>query len=94
VRELAVIIPLVLVIVWIGLYPRPFLRRMETSTKAIMEQVMPVAKLQAAQSPGLARSEAATALRPAAAEEHGRPQWRVAPAPRRESPAALPETGG
>ena len=38
-RELAVLIPLIVCIFWIGLYPRPFLRRMEASSRALVEQV-------------------------------------------------------
>jgi NADH-quinone oxidoreductase subunit M len=38
-RELAVLIPLVICIVWIGLYPRPFLKRIEASSRALVEQV-------------------------------------------------------
>jgi NADH-quinone oxidoreductase subunit M len=38
-RELAVLIPLVICILWIGLYPRPFLKRMEASSRALVEQV-------------------------------------------------------
>jgi NADH-quinone oxidoreductase subunit M len=43
-RELAVLVPVMLVIVWIGVYPQPFLKRMEASTKAIVERVVTVAK--------------------------------------------------
>ena len=38
-RELAVLVPLLVCILWIGLYPAPFLRRMETSARALVEQV-------------------------------------------------------
>jgi NADH-quinone oxidoreductase subunit M len=38
-REYAVLVPLVLVIVWLGLYPAPVLRRMEPSARAFIEQV-------------------------------------------------------
>jgi NADH-quinone oxidoreductase subunit M len=38
-RELAVLVPLIACILWIGLYPAPFLRRMETSARALVEQV-------------------------------------------------------
>jgi NADH-quinone oxidoreductase subunit M len=36
-RELAVILPLVIGIVWIGLYPAPILRRMEPATRQYLE---------------------------------------------------------
>ena len=38
-REWAVLLPLVLGILWLGLYPRPVLRRTEPAAKAIVEQV-------------------------------------------------------
>jgi NADH-quinone oxidoreductase subunit M len=40
-RELAVLIPLVVGIVWLGLYPAPVLRRMEPATKRYLEAVRP-----------------------------------------------------
>ncbi|HTK56762.1 MAG TPA: NADH-quinone oxidoreductase subunit M [Gemmatimonadales bacterium] len=38
-REWAVLLPLVLGILWLGLYPQPVLRRTEPAAKAIVEQV-------------------------------------------------------
>jgi len=38
-REIAVIAPLVLMIFWIGLYPKPFLRRIEPTAKLYLEQI-------------------------------------------------------
>jgi NADH-quinone oxidoreductase subunit M len=38
-REIMVLLPIVLVIVWIGVYPQPFLTRMEASTRAIVERL-------------------------------------------------------
>jgi NADH-quinone oxidoreductase subunit M len=38
-REFAVLIPLIACILWMGLYPAPFLRRMEASARALVEQV-------------------------------------------------------
>jgi hypothetical protein len=49
-REVLVLVPIVLVIVWIGLYPRPFLTRMEASTEAIVERMVTVAQLGAART--------------------------------------------
>jgi NADH-quinone oxidoreductase subunit M len=49
-REVAVLVPIVLVIVWIGMYPQPFLTRMEASTRAIVERVVTAAQMRAAQS--------------------------------------------
>ena len=38
-REILVLLPLIICIFWIGLYPAPFLRRMEASAQALVEQV-------------------------------------------------------
>ncbi len=40
-RELATMIPLVAVILWLGVYPAPVLRRMEASAQALVAQVAP-----------------------------------------------------
>jgi NADH-quinone oxidoreductase subunit M len=40
-RELAVLVPLVACIVWIGVYPAPLLRRMEPSAQRFIESVRP-----------------------------------------------------
>src|SRR5881296_1866243 len=42
-RELAVLIPLLAGILWIGIYPKPFLQRMEPSAQRFIEQVKPAA---------------------------------------------------
>jgi len=39
VREYLLLLPLIACILWIGLYPAPFLRRMEASAQALVEQV-------------------------------------------------------
>ena len=49
-REVAVLVPIVLVIVWIGFYPQPFLKRMEASTRAVIERVVTVAHLGASRT--------------------------------------------
>jgi NADH-quinone oxidoreductase subunit M len=36
-RELAVLLPLVALILWIGFYPRPFLDRMESSANGVLQ---------------------------------------------------------
>ena len=38
-RELAILVPLIVLIVWIGVYPKPFLSRIEPDLKAWVEQV-------------------------------------------------------
>jgi len=40
-RELWVLIPLLVSILWIGVYPKPFLTRMEPSARQLIEQVRP-----------------------------------------------------
>jgi NADH-quinone oxidoreductase subunit M len=38
-RELAVMLPLVAAIIWLGVYPKPVLRRMETAAIRFVDQV-------------------------------------------------------
>jgi NADH-quinone oxidoreductase subunit M len=40
-REIATFVPLILLAVWIGLYPSPFLRRLESSVARVIERVNP-----------------------------------------------------
>jgi len=40
-RELVVVVPLVLAMLWIGLYPKPFLSRTESAARHFVEQVAP-----------------------------------------------------
>jgi len=40
-REVAVLVPLIVCILWIGIYPKPILRRMEPSARALIEQIKP-----------------------------------------------------
>jgi NADH-quinone oxidoreductase subunit M len=40
-RELLVLVPLLVCILWVGIYPKPFLRRMEPSARQFIEQVRP-----------------------------------------------------
>jgi NADH-quinone oxidoreductase subunit M len=49
-RELIVLVPVILVIVWIGVYPQPFLKRLELSTGAIVERLNSVAKMHTAET--------------------------------------------
>ncbi len=41
-REIVVLIPIVILIIWIGVYPNPFLKRMETSVSYLLDQSQPV----------------------------------------------------
>jgi NADH-quinone oxidoreductase subunit M len=59
-RELAVLLPLIVGIVWLGLYPGPVLRRMEPATRRYVDAVQPhaastTARLGATPVPGGAR---------------------------------------
>jgi NADH-quinone oxidoreductase subunit M len=47
-REIALLVPVVLMIVWIGVYPNTFLRPMDASTAHLLEQ-MQVKKTMVAQ---------------------------------------------
>jgi NADH-quinone oxidoreductase subunit M len=40
-RELVVLVPLLVCILWVGIYPKPFLRRMEPAARQLIEQVRP-----------------------------------------------------
>jgi len=40
-REIAVLVPLIVCILWIGIYPKPFLQRMEPAARALIEQIKP-----------------------------------------------------
>jgi NADH-quinone oxidoreductase subunit M len=42
-RELAVMLPLIVGIVWLGLFPGPVLRRMEPAARRFVEAVQPFA---------------------------------------------------
>jgi NADH-quinone oxidoreductase subunit M len=42
-RELLVLVPLLACILWIGVYPKPFLRRMEPAARQLIQQVRPAA---------------------------------------------------
>ena len=47
-REFATFVPLLILAVWIGLYPAPFLRRLETSVNRVVMRVNPEYRAQAA----------------------------------------------
>jgi NADH-quinone oxidoreductase subunit M len=91
-REVAVLVPVILVIVWIGLYPQPFLRRMEASTRAIVERVVTVAQMRAAQTKVLRCLEAGQIGPEASISTHGRRT--LAPFTCRESHHKASETAG
>jgi NADH-quinone oxidoreductase subunit M len=47
-REFALFVPLIILAVWIGLYPSPFLRRLDTSVARVIARVSPQYQQQAA----------------------------------------------
>jgi NADH-quinone oxidoreductase subunit M len=53
-RELAVVVPLILAMLWIGLYPKPILRRTESAARQYVESVEQ--HLPASRSPATPRS--------------------------------------
>src|SRR5216110_1446020 len=48
-RELAVLVPLLVGVLWVGIYPKPFLQRMEPAARALIEQLRPSAAATAGQ---------------------------------------------
>jgi NADH-quinone oxidoreductase subunit M len=44
-RELAVLVPVVIFIIWIGVYPKPFLKPMEASVNGLIKRVEQRAQL-------------------------------------------------
>jgi NADH-quinone oxidoreductase subunit M len=91
-REVVVLVPIVLVIVWIGMYPQPFLKRMEASTRAIGERVVIVAQPRAAPTGTMRYPEVGQSGEVVAIGAH-RPRDR-APLSCRESRSLGPEAGG
>jgi NADH-quinone oxidoreductase subunit M len=64
-RELATFLPLIALAVWIGLYPSPFLRRIESSVSRV------IARVNTAYAPALATKSCDTPPAPAAAAATG-----------------------
>jgi NADH-quinone oxidoreductase subunit M len=91
-REVLVLAPVVLLVIWIGMYPQPFLKRMEASTRALVERVVTVAYLRAAQS-GTTRCPAVGQSGPEVAISN-RQRSRLIPLTCRESRHAVPEAEG
>jgi NADH-quinone oxidoreductase subunit M len=91
-REVVVLAPVVLVIVWIGMYPQPFLTRMEASTTAIVERVTTGAQMRAAQSGMLRCREVGQRGRDAVVSARRLRGW--APLSCRESRNLVQETDG
>jgi NADH-quinone oxidoreductase subunit M len=58
-REIALLVPVVLLIVWIGIYPRTFLRPMEASTAHLLEQMQVKKTMLAQPCAGVQRADCA-----------------------------------
>jgi NADH-quinone oxidoreductase subunit M len=56
-RELAVLLPLVLGIIWMGLYPKPVLQRMESSAQMYVDHLQPFLQREAAPRPVASQPE-------------------------------------
>jgi NADH-quinone oxidoreductase subunit M len=91
-REIAILVPVVLVIVWIGVYPHPFLQRLEASTRAVVERVTAADRTGAAWTMPVAECpELSPSWERAAWEESHR---QASPRPCRKTPALVQETEG
>jgi len=51
-RELALLVPLIAAIIWLGVYPAPVLRRMEGSAQALVDRVQGTATVTAVSEAG------------------------------------------
>ena len=51
-RELAMLIPLIAVIIWLGVYPAPVLRRMENSSQLLLDRVQGTGAVASGGEPG------------------------------------------
>ncbi len=64
VRELATFVPLIILAVWIGLYPSPFLERLETSVDRVIARVNPLYPETARADCGTTRTMRVTSAEP------------------------------
>ena len=93
-REIGYMVPLVIVALWIGLYPKPVLDKMDQSVAFVLSRVQPaIEKAEAAkgikpEAPALPQHHEATAQAPAAGEEHAAPAAAGEAAPEPPAPAA------
>jgi NADH-quinone oxidoreductase subunit M len=71
VREFALFAPLIVLAVWIGLYPAPFLRRLDTSVSRVVARVSPQYVQRTAADCAPAPATPASAVRAAAAGNGG-----------------------
>ena len=89
-REFATFAPLLILAVWMGLYPSPFLRRLDTSVQHIVARVNPQYAQQNAANCGSAPVTAPAAPAVVAATTARRPEPRARPQPVATVAAAAP----
>jgi len=77
-REKGVLIAMCVPIVWIGLYPEPFLRRIEPSVSALLQDVEARAELARAPAPHLALAPEGSRFEPSPSR-HDLPDFEVGP---------------
>jgi len=84
-REVATFVPLIILAVWIGIYPAPFLRFLEPTVKNVMARVNPVYNASAAPAKDCGDAKPTTAFTMAPCGETG-----AAAADPHQAPAAAP----
>jgi NADH-quinone oxidoreductase subunit M len=96
VREFATFAPLLILAVWIGLYPEPFLRRLDSSVDRVIARVSPQYPTQVAASPADCETPqmATTAFTEAPCAEPGAAPGSTPTAQPAGEPPALREVGG
>jgi len=89
-REMALFAPMVALVVWIGIYPEPFLRRVQSSVGRVVVRVDP------SYGPAIAKAEADCNKPAAPVAAPGAPAGLIVDAPCTDgsSPAAKPAPGG
>jgi NADH-quinone oxidoreductase subunit M len=93
-REIGYMVPLVLVAIWIGLYPKPVLDKMDQSVAFVLSRLQPsIERVEAAkgikpEAPALPQHHEDAAQAPAAGEEHAAPAAAGEAAPAGSAPAA------
>ena len=91
-REVATFVPLIVLAFWIGIYPSPFIRRLESSVNHVVMRVNP-----SLYGPALAKSPADCAPAPASATTAAPPGFAITPpcadATTPAAPSAAPPAG-
>jgi NADH-quinone oxidoreductase subunit M len=90
-REIAVLVPVLALIVWIGVYPAPFLRTTDAAVRQLLERVQPRGDLRAS---GSAEHRAPSAERRAPSAEEARARARARVFAVLDVAPVLPAAGG